>query len=65
MGALPQIYAAVNQELTNGEYIGPDGPMEARGYPKIVAGSANAQNPQVAENLWLTSEKLTGISFNI
>jgi len=65
MGALPQIYAAVNQELTNGEYIGPDGPMEARGYPKIVASSANAQNPQVAENLWLTSEKLTGISFNI
>jgi len=65
MGALPQIYAAVNQELTNGEYIGPDGPMEARGYPKIVASSANAQNPQVAENLWLTSENLTGISFNI
>jgi NAD(P)-dependent dehydrogenase (short-subunit alcohol dehydrogenase family) len=65
MGALPQIYAAVNQDLTNGEYIGPDGPMEARGYPKIVASSANAQNPQVAQTLWLTSEKLTGISFNI
>lgn len=65
MGALPQIYAAVNTDLTNGEYIGPDGFMEARGYPKIVASSANAQNPKVAENLWLTSEKLTGISFNI
>lgn len=65
MGALPQIYAAVNKDLTNGEYIGPDGFMEARGYPKIVASSANAQNPKVAENLWLTSEKLTSISFNL
>lgn len=65
MGALPQIYAALIPELTNGEFIGPDGLMEARGYPKIVASSANAQNPRVAENLWLTSEKLTGIKFEI
>ncbi len=65
MGALPQIFAGVNENLTNGEYIGPDGFLEARGYPKIVASSANAQNAKVAETLWLTSEKLTGISFNI
>lgn len=65
MGALPQIYAAVTPELTNGEFVGPDGLMQARGYPKIVASSANAQNPQVAENLWLTSEELTGIKFKV
>lgn len=65
MGALPQIYAAVNPDLTNGEYIGPDGAFEAKGYPKIVASSANAQNAEVAQNLWLTSEKLTGIKFEI
>lgn len=65
MGALPQIYAAVNRSLTNGEYIGPDGFLEAKGYPKIVASSANAQNPQVAENLWLTGEKLTKVKFEI
>jgi NAD(P)-dependent dehydrogenase (short-subunit alcohol dehydrogenase family) len=65
MGALPQIYAAVNPHLTNGEYIGPDGVFEAKGYPKIVASSANAQNAEVAHNLWLTSETLTGIKFKI
>jgi NAD(P)-dependent dehydrogenase (short-subunit alcohol dehydrogenase family) len=65
MGALPQIYAAVNPRLTNGEYIGPDGVFEAKGYPKIVASSANAQNAEVARNLWLTSETLTGIKFKI
>lgn len=65
MGALPQIYAAVNQDLTNGEYIGPDGAFEAKGYPKIVASSANAQDAEVAQKLWLTSEQLTGIKFKI
>ena len=35
-GALPQLYAATQPGLEGGEFIGPDGFQEQRGYPKHV-----------------------------
>jgi NAD(P)-dependent dehydrogenase (short-subunit alcohol dehydrogenase family) len=63
MGALPQLYAAVAEEVPNGAYVGPDGWGEWRGYPKLVSGSKKSKDFAVAEKLWAVSEELTGINF--
>lgn len=44
MGALPQLYAAVMPDVSGGEYIGPDGHLELRGFPHRVAATEAARN---------------------
>ncbi|WP_078310144.1 MULTISPECIES: oxidoreductase [unclassified Mycobacterium] len=61
-GALPALYAA-SQDLPGDTYIGPDGPFEAKGYPKPVGRSRRAQDAESAKGLWDLSEQLTGVSF--
>ena len=61
-GALPALYAA-SQDLPGDTYIGPDGPFEAKGYPKQVGRSRRAQDAESAKGLWDLSEQLTGVSF--
>ncbi|TDZ81069.1 oxidoreductase [Mycobacteroides salmoniphilum] len=61
-GALPALYAA-SQDLPGDTYIGPDGPFEAKGYPKPVGRSRGAQDAESAKGLWDLSEQLTGVSF--
>ncbi|TDZ78985.1 Sulfoacetaldehyde reductase [Mycobacteroides salmoniphilum] len=61
-GALPALYAA-SQDLPGDTYIGPDGPFEAKGYPKPVGRSRGAQDAESAKDLWDLSEQLTGVSF--
>ncbi len=61
-GALPALYAA-SQDLPGDTYIGPDGPFEAKGYPKPVGRSRRAQDADSAKGLWDLSEQLTGVSF--
>ncbi len=63
MGALPQLYAAIAEEVPNGAYVGPDGWGEWRGYPKLVTGSSKSKDSATAEKLWTVSEELTGIKF--
>jgi NAD(P)-dependent dehydrogenase (short-subunit alcohol dehydrogenase family) len=63
MGALPIIRAAVDPNVQGGEYFGPSGWMEARGYPKRVKSSLMAKDPDLAKRLWDVSEELTGISY--
>ena len=63
-GALPQLYAATDPNVVGGEFFGPDGWMENRGYPKIVHPSPKAQNPELAAQLWTASEELTGVTFS-
>ena len=38
-GALPVLAAATYSPLLGGSYIGPDGFMEMRGFPKLTRGS--------------------------
>ena len=63
-GALPLIYAATSDDLTSGQYVGPDGPLGQRGKgAKPVGRSKKATNQQTASRLWEVSEKLTGVTF--
>lgn len=63
MGALPLLYAAVSPDLRGGEYVGPSGFMEMRGYPAVAKSNAESYDLAVAKRLWDVSEKLTGIVY--
>lgn len=59
-GALTVLYAALAEGLAGGEFIGPDGFQQMRGYPTAVASDATSKDQKVAERLWKASEELTG-----
>ncbi|HXV53349.1 MAG TPA: oxidoreductase [Solirubrobacterales bacterium] len=62
-GALPQLYAATAPGVEGGEFIGPDGFMEARGTPTEVQPVKRARDEQTARRLWDVSEELTGVRY--
>jgi NAD(P)-dependent dehydrogenase (short-subunit alcohol dehydrogenase family) len=64
MGALPELYAATRPNLDGGLFVGPDGPSEQRGYPKVVSPSRAGRNEATADRLWAVSEELTGVSYD-
>jgi NAD(P)-dependent dehydrogenase (short-subunit alcohol dehydrogenase family) len=63
-GALPQLYAATAPEVNGGEYFGPSGLGEQRGYPKRVDSTSASKDPESAARLWTLSENLTGVSYS-
>ncbi|GDX31628.1 short-chain dehydrogenase [Actinomycetes bacterium] len=63
MGALPTLFAATAPGLAGDTYVGPDGFLETRGYPKIVGRSKAALNYADARQLWQVSEQLTGVIY--
>jgi len=63
-GALPLLCAATTA-VEGASYLGPDGPGERRGYPRLVNASAAAHDEATAERLWTVSEELTGVSFDL
>jgi len=62
-GALPTLYAATAAGVRGGDYFGPDGRGEQRGYPKRVSASAAAHDAATAQRLWTVSEDLTGVRY--
>lgn len=62
-GALPTLCAATFPNLYGASYIGPDGLLEMRGYPKAVRARSIAYDQTLAQNLWSISEELTGVSW--
>jgi NAD(P)-dependent dehydrogenase (short-subunit alcohol dehydrogenase family) len=62
-GALPTLRAAVDPEARGGDYFGPKGFYEMRGYPVKVGTTAAATNEIDADRLWRVSEELTGVSY--
>ena len=62
-GALPQLYAAVADDVNGGDYIGPDGWMQMRGFPKKHRARETAYDSQAAQELWRLSVGLTGETF--
>ncbi|HEX5660456.1 MAG TPA: oxidoreductase [Polyangiales bacterium] len=64
-GALPQLYAAVAEGASSGDFIGPDGLYELRGYPKKSRSNARSRDPQAMKRLWELSEQLTGVHFGL
>lgn len=63
MGALPTIRAAVDPSVSGGQYYGPGGFKEQRGYPVLVDSNEASHNLADAQHLWQVSEQLTGVKF--
>jgi NAD(P)-dependent dehydrogenase (short-subunit alcohol dehydrogenase family) len=61
MGALPTLRAATDPGVLGGQYYGPDGFGEQRGYPKVVASSAASHDTDAQRRLWAVSEELTSL----
>jgi NAD(P)-dependent dehydrogenase (short-subunit alcohol dehydrogenase family) len=62
-GALPQLYAATMPDVQGGDYIGPDGWRQLKGYPKKVGCRKLARDPELAGKLWVLSQQLTGVKY--
>jgi NAD(P)-dependent dehydrogenase (short-subunit alcohol dehydrogenase family) len=65
LGALPTLRAATDPAVRGGQYYGPDGFRELRGYPKLVTSSAQSHDTAVQERLWSVSEELTGVTYPV
>jgi NAD(P)-dependent dehydrogenase (short-subunit alcohol dehydrogenase family) len=63
-GALPTLYAATSNEAEAGRYYGPDGFLQAKGFPTDVPVPRRALDETLASELWLLSEKLTGVRYS-
>ena len=61
-GALPELYAATVATLPGGAYVGPDGPGELTGYPKIVESTRASHDREVAAALWERCAEMTAQS---
>ncbi|WNF35140.1 oxidoreductase [Bacillaceae bacterium IKA-2] len=64
MGVLPTIYAATEDHLQGGEYIGPDGKGNRSGYPTLETPAAEVYNKETMKKLWEVSETLTGVVYD-
>ncbi|MFD0360115.1 SDR family NAD(P)-dependent oxidoreductase [Nocardia sp. GCM10030253] len=65
MGALSILRAATDPDVLGGQYYGPGGFLETRGYPKIVESSSQSHDMAIQQRLWAASEKLTGVTFPV
>lgn len=63
MGALPTLRAATDPGVLGGQYYGPDGFAETRGYPKLVSSSSKSHDADLQRRLWAVSEELTGVTY--
>jgi hypothetical protein len=62
MGALPSLRAATDPNAQGGEFYGPSGFLEQRGYPHRVSYSSAGGDVPAAQRLWKESERLTGVT---
>ncbi len=65
MGALPTLRAATDADSDGGDYFGPSGILEMRGYPVKVNSNDLSKDQAIAARLWEVSEKLTAVTFEI
>lgn len=65
LGALPQVRAAVDPAVKGGEYYGPDGFGQMKGYPVKVESNGASHDREAASKLWEASEKLTGVELRV
>jgi len=65
IGALPTLRAATDPDVHGGQYFGPDGFGQMRGYPKVVSSSNQSHDESLQRRLWEVSEKLTGVVYPV
>jgi len=64
-GALPTLRAATDPAVLGGQYYGPDGFGQMRGYPKVVQSSKKSHDVDLQRRLWAVSEELTGVVYPV
>ena len=62
-GALPTLFAAVNDKITGGDFAGPDSDGGLRGYPEKTEILPLALDEAEAKKLWQYAEEATGVYF--
>lgn len=62
-GVLPQLLAATDLHVRGGDFYGPGGFMQLKGYPVKVSSNGASRNIENAARLWKISEELTGVRF--
>jgi NAD(P)-dependent dehydrogenase (short-subunit alcohol dehydrogenase family) len=60
-GAMPTLYAATAPDLPGGSYVGPSGPFETAGPPRIVSSSSASRDLDMQRALWDLGVRLTGV----
>jgi NAD(P)-dependent dehydrogenase (short-subunit alcohol dehydrogenase family) len=65
MGALPILRAATDPGVLGGQFYGPGGFFNTRGYPKLAESSGRSHDTAVQRRLWTVSEELTGVIFPV
>jgi NAD(P)-dependent dehydrogenase (short-subunit alcohol dehydrogenase family) len=64
-GALPYLYAATMPEVEGGQYYGPGGIANMRGYPERQRSSRRSRDEGTAHRLWTVSEEATGVTYDL
>jgi len=64
-GTLPTLRAAFDENASNGDFFGPDGFIDMKGYPVKVESNKLSHDKEIAKKLWDVSEELTNITFNL
>jgi NAD(P)-dependent dehydrogenase (short-subunit alcohol dehydrogenase family) len=65
MGALPLLRAATDPAAAGGEYYGPAGLGQAKGYPVRVSSNAKSRDQAAQRRLWDESVRLTGVTYPV
>lgn len=61
MGVLPILRAACDEKVKSGDYFGPSGLFEMRGYPVLLPLSKRGEDFKSANKLWKISEDMTNV----
>ncbi len=62
-GAWPGLHAATGRDVVGGQYWGPGGVLELRGFPTPARIADRAFDRVTAERLWQASKTLTGVRY--
>lgn len=65
LGALPTLRAATDPAVQGGQYYGPDGFKQMRGYPILVTSNEQSHDTAIQQRLWSVSEELTGVTYPV
>jgi len=65
MGALPILRAATDPAAAGGQYYGPGGLAQVKGYPVRVSSTARSRDESAQRRLWAESERLTGVTYPV
>lgn len=64
-GALPALFSATSPKAVSGQYYGPGGAREIKGFPASAKIPEQAKDENTAKRLWEVSKKLTNIDFDM